>query len=449
MGLFDRFAPQKPVPEPENPARGPVPEKPAFAGGVLPQLAAAREKLAANDLPAALAIYEQVLTVAADRSDVIVTISADLGTTGHVREIVELLAPRYDVEKHGAAAGINLLQAYLATRNAEAAQHLLDLLFSLQRPELEARLYGFSKAISELFISEGEAAEVTGLVESKVSLVSISKPIWSYGLEAWHERLLPRSEGRRRRVAFAQLSLPGAADILARATRIEDDQGRLTRAFALWLAETFFYSAGYESLAALGLAGQEHFALFPVEWSAENLRQLNDTAGTGLDYIVAGSLRSHHADYELNVRIWEVKKFRELKAFSVRYSPATANEALLKIHGLLRTYMEWTALPPGNGLAYALPADPLAYLQALGASAALFLGEKKLLPAAQLRLETTPFVAAAQDSPGDIRAQLALVTALQRLKSLGAAPDEAALTQARAWLASEAATTAGVTGLDL
>jgi hypothetical protein len=449
MGLFDRFSANKPTPEPENPVRGPAPEKPVTAGGVLPMLAAAREKLEAKDLPAALAIYEQVLTVAADRSDVLVTISADLGTTGHVREIVELLAPRYDVEKHGAAAGINLLQAYLATRNAEAAQHLLDLLFSLQRPELEARLFGFSRAISELFISEGEAAEVTGSEESKVGLVSISKPIWSYGLEAWHERILPRAEGRRRRVAFAQLALPGMPDVLERAARIEDDQGRLTRAFALWLAETFFYSAGYESIAAVGLTGQEHFALFPVEWSAENLRQLNESAGTGLDYIVAGSLRAHHADYELGVRIWEVKKFRELKSFAVRYSPATANEALLKIHGQLRTYMEWTALPAGNGLAYAPPADPFAYLQALGASAALFLGEKKLLPAAQLRLETGPFVSAAQANPGEVRAQLALVTALQRLKALGAEPDEAALAQARAWLASDAATAAGVGPIEL
>ena len=451
MGLFDRFTTNKPAGHPSPAAAQPAvpePEKKAAAGGVLPLLAAAHEKLEAKDLPAALAIYEQVLAVAADRSDVLMTISADLGTAGHVREVVELLAPRYDVDKHGAAAGINLLQAYLVTRNAEAAQHLLDLLFSLQRPELEARLVGFSNAISELFISENEATEHT-VPEKKVSLVSISKPIWAYGLEAWHERILPRAEGRKRRVAFAQLTLPGLADLQERAARPEDELGRLSRAVALWLAETFSYSAGYESTGAFGLMGQEHYALFPLEWTAENLRQLNETSGTGLDYIVTGSLRAHNADYELSLRIWEVKKFRELKTFAIRYTPSTANEALAKIHGQLRGYMEWTALPAGNGLAYVPPADPLAYLLALGASASLFLGGKGLLPAAQLRLETAPFVLAAQNNPGDVRAQLALVTALLQLKALGAPPDETALAQARAWLVSDAARDAGVIGVEL
>ncbi len=450
MGFFNRFTTNKPVnvpaAEPAPPA--PAPPKTAAAGGVLPLLAAAHEKLEAKDLPAALAIYEQVLAVAADRSDVLMTISADLGTAGHVREIVELLAPRYDVEKHGPAAGINLLQAYLATRNAEAAQHLLDLLFSLQRPELESRLVGFSNAISELFISADEATEQS-VPEKKISMVSISKPIWAYGLETWHEQILPRPEGRRRRVVFAQLTLPGLSDLQERAARPEDEQGRLTRALALWLAETFAFSAGYESASTVGLMGQEHYALFPMEWTAENLRQLNETSGNGFDYIVTGSLRARNADYEVNLRIWEVKKFRELKAFAVRYTPSTANEALAKIHGQLRAYMEWTALPAGNGLAYASPADPVSYLQALGASTSLFLGGKGLLPTAQLRMETAPFVQAALTNPADIRAQLMLVTALMQLKVLGAPPDEEALAQARVWLASGAAQAAGIVGLDL
>ena len=81
------------------------PEKTSVAGGLMPLLAAAREKLKNKDLPAALALYESILANASDRSDVLMTISADLGTNGYVQEIIELLAPRYDVEKHGAPAG--------------------------------------------------------------------------------------------------------------------------------------------------------------------------------------------------------------------------------------------------------------------------------------------------------------------------------------------------------
>ena len=456
MGFFDRLAAKKTTPEPVAPAAEPVVEKKPVVGAILPLLASAREKLKANDLPGAMAIYEQVLAGAADRSDVLVTISADLGTTGHVREIIELLAPRYDLDKHGAAAGFNLLQAYLATRDTEAAQHLLDLLFSLQRPELEARLVGFSKALSEIFISETEteaSSSTNGHAPGpgkKINLVSISKPIWSYGLEAQHAALLPQVGGKLRRVAFAQLALPGTTGVMERATRPEDQTGRLTRAFALWMAETFSYSAGYEAIAALGLMEQEHYALFPAEWTAENLRQLNESSGPkGLDYIVAGWLREHNDDYELGVRIWEVKKFRELKSFSVRYAPSSANEALLKIHSQLRAYMEWSALPAGNGLAYEAPVEPMAYLQALGASISLFLGGKGLLPAAQLQLDATPFVRAVQANPGDIRAQLALVSALLRLKELGVPLDDEAVALARTWLAADVAQSLGLAGVEL
>ncbi len=455
MGIFDRLAAKKTTPEPVTPApEAAVEKKPVVAGAILPLLATAREKLKAHDLPGAMAIYEQVLASAADRSDVLVTISADLGTTGHVREIIELLAPRYDLEKHGAAAGFNLLQAYLAARQTEAAQHLLDLLFSLQRPELEARLIGFSKALSDIFISETESGAGSDGPEpteaKKIDLVSISKPIWSYGLEAQHAAILPKLEGKLRRVAFAQLALPGMPGTTELATRPEDDHGRLTRAFALWMAETFSYSAGYESIAALGLMAKDHYALFPAEWTADNLRQLNESSGgKALDYIVAGWFRAHNDDYELGVRIWEVKKSRELKSFAIRFAPSSANEALLKIHAQLRTYMEWTALPAGNGLPYEPPVDPFAYLQALGASISLFLGGKELLPATHVRLETAPFVHAANANPADPKAQLALITALQRLKALGAPADEAALAQARVWLASEAAQALGLGAVEL
>src|SRR5580698_2223803 len=72
MGFFDRSDEKKPAPL-SAPASNPA------AGGVMPQLAAAREKLEARDLPAALAIYEQVLADAGDRADVLVAISGDLG----------------------------------------------------------------------------------------------------------------------------------------------------------------------------------------------------------------------------------------------------------------------------------------------------------------------------------------------------------------------------------
>jgi hypothetical protein len=296
MGFFDRSNEKKPAP---LPAAAGDPIAPS-AGGVMPQLAAAREKLEARDLPGALAIYEQVLADAGDRADVLVAISGDLGSNGHVKPIIELIAPRYDAQRHGPATGLNVLQAYLAAHDADAAQHVLDILFSLNRPELEERLYGFSNAIAELIaqgvLPDEAPADEDGTVipaELKVSLVTISKPVWFYGLEPLANEVLPPKEGRLRRVAFAQLALPGLKNIAEAVTQPEDEPGRLSRALPLWLAETFYFSPHYAPIAVVGMLDHpetgKHPFLIGAEWTTENLRQLADTSGEKLDYVFTGA----------------------------------------------------------------------------------------------------------------------------------------------------------------
>lgn len=445
MGFFDRLANDK------SKAGNTGGEKPAVAGGVLPQLAEARTKLAAKDLPGAIAIYEGVLAAAGARPDILVTISGDLGAHGHLHELIELVAPRYDAQKHGPATGLNLLQAFLVTRNIESAQHLLDILFALQRPELEDRLFGFSNALADLMAGSEQAVAAAGESsgaapqEIKIALASISKPIWFYGLEAVAPQLLPKKEGKLRRVAFAQCALLGIKNAAELAEQPEEAMGRLTRGLPLWFAETFAYGAGYDPIAAIGTSNQKKYAVFNTEWTADNIRQLIDSSKESIDYVVTGALKNHNDDFELIMRIWEVKKFRELKQFSTRWTPSTADESLRQFHEQLRLYMEWTALPEGNGLTYVAPAAPLAHVQALGASLTLFLGEKGVLASEQMNPVAADFIPAAQDARG----QLMLLTGLQRLQARGVEVDEAALAHTRAWLVSDEAKAAGVEGISL
>lgn len=377
MGFFDRFSAKKP----EQPATPAAPQSEASAGGVMPRLVTARERLEAKDLPGALAIYEQVLIEAGDRADVLVTISADLGITGHIAQIIELIAPRYDAERHGPATGLNLLQAYLAARDADAAQHVLDILFALNRADLEERLHGFSNAIAELIHAQqtGQAAMPTGTgapppEAPKISLVSISKPIWFYGLEPMAAQVLPEKGPRLRRVAFTQLATLGIPGDPAEAVKqTETELARLSRGLPLWFAETFYFSPHYTPRAALGVIGGK-FAVFLAEWTTDNLRQLVDTTEEGLDYIFTGTVQEKAGDYELMLRVWEVKKFRERKQFTARWTPATMEAELAKLHEQLRVFMEWT--PEKSGLPYVAPASPRAWVETLNASATLFLAEK-------------------------------------------------------------------------
>lgn len=324
----------------------------------------------------------------------LVAISGDLGSHGHVAEIIELVAPRYDADRHGPATGLNLLQAYLAVRNADAAQHVLDILFALNRPELEDRLHGFSNAIAEIIASgagpipQGGAAGAPA-DGAKIGLITLSKPIWFYGLEPLADRILPPKEGRLRRLAFAQLALPGFGDSKAAAYAAPAPEGeleRLARALPVWFAETFYFCPSYSPVAAIGLItlpeGGNRPVNFGIEWTTDNLRQLVESAEGGLDYIVTGSLKATAGDYELLLRVWEVKGFRERKTFTARWTPSTCESALADVHGQVRAYLEWS--PASAAFAYTIPAQPRAWLDTLGASLGLFLAEKGVLPVEHL-----------------------------------------------------------------
>jgi hypothetical protein len=362
-------------------------------------LRSAREKLEAKNLPGALEIYEELLITSGDRPDVLVALSGDLGSCGYVDQIVELIAPRYDAQRHGPATGINLLQAYLATRNTTAAQHLLDILFALKQPELQERLYGFSNALAELLEAERrgqlppapagitrneEAANSDGPPPIKtIHLVSISRPIWSYGLEGL-TNLLPPKEGGKRRVAFAQLATPDVTDWLQKMGQPEDDLARISRGLPLWLAESLYFCPHYAPIAAVALSGKEHYGIFASEWTTDNVRQLVDTSEGGLDYVLTGALRHKGGDYSLTLRLWEIKKFRERKTFQLQWTPATANGELMQLINAIHMFMEFAPYPAGTGLTYAPPPNPFAWCDTLGSALTFFLAEKGVLPKEQI-----------------------------------------------------------------
>jgi hypothetical protein len=403
----------------------------------VPQLAAARQRLEERDLEAAKAIYEEILAVAGDRPDVLVTISGDLGSCGYLEPIVELIAPRYDADRHGPATGLNLLQAYLALRNPEAAQHVLDILFALKRPDLEERLWGFSNAIAELIdVRKRGSAPSSGQVAHAINLVTISRPIWSYGLEPLGS-ILPPKPPTVRRVAFAQLATPGLPEGGRMMAGPEDAMGRLSRGLPLWLAETLYFSAQYQASAAIGMMGQAHYALFPTEWTAANIRQLVETGGK-FDYVMTGAIQEKSGDYALVLRLWEIKNFRQRKTFEVHWTPADADSVLTKLHEQLRHFFEWKA---SEGLAYTPPASPLRWIDTLATSLSHFLAQKAVLPKEQI----APLPATLVDPASDAPASLAHLTLQHRARRLGlpVPPDFPLATsplveQAQAMLASTA-----------
>ena len=198
-------------------------------------------------------------------------------------------------------------------------------------------------------------------------------------------QLLPPKEGRLRRIAFAQLALPGRVARIRSRQSSQAIQGRATsssrlaRALPLWLAETFYFSPSYyaprrgnRALADARRGREPAIWTFGAEWSLENLRQLVESTEGGLDYIVSGRAARHRdGDYEVRAaRVGGEVVSRAQDPSPARWTPATADAALARLHAEVRAFMEWS--PSSAALAYAIPAQPRAWLDTLGGVARAF-----------------------------------------------------------------------------
>lgn len=256
----------------------------------------------------------------------------------------------------------------------------------------------------------------------EISLVSIAKPVWSYGLEAI-PGLLPPKDGPAKRIAFAQLATPGLSDLRERIAGPEDELGRLARGLPLWLAETMYFSPGYTPIAVIALLDHSRHVLIPQPWSRANIQQIIDTATDGLDYVVSGTLtEGPGGERTLTLSLWDVAKSIERKTWSVSWRPETADRELAGFHQHFRVFMEWNDHPPGVGLAYAPPSRPAHWIQTHGACVSMFLAEKVSLDRETLTLSAEVIDLVAEQAVTGESASLAWLTLSNRARRLGLVP---------------------------
>src|SRR5262249_30223416 len=136
-----------------------------------PQLWLAREKLSAGDRAGALALFDHVLSVAADAPDVLGAVTGVLGAAGALEDLVRLAAPRYKPEVHGPPAGMNLVEALNRLGRTDEARALVRRLQAMPWPPLAARLAELEKEIVASALPKKEDAV------PKVGAVNIPAPL--------------------------------------------------------------------------------------------------------------------------------------------------------------------------------------------------------------------------------------------------------------------------------
>jgi tetratricopeptide (TPR) repeat protein len=207
----------------------------ALPGSWRAQLWIARARLAQGDLDAALALYHQSLSRAGSPipTDLLMQMSGDLGNQGHLPQIIELVAPHYELTQHGIQVGNNLLKTYLDTGHLDAARALLQQLQAQQRPDWAQTLNYWEDALAK-----ADTATATPIKEEelKVGLLTLNGPLWLRDKHPFPD-LFPVKDPDAPRISFVGNTVEKVKKVDVVTMQRSDSPGRMSRALPLFLSE--------------------------------------------------------------------------------------------------------------------------------------------------------------------------------------------------------------------
>lgn len=347
----------------------------AIKGSWLPQLYLARYYLEQKDLESAKPIYEYVLNTYVDELPVLFIISGDLGNNGYINEIIDIVAPLYDPEKHDIMAGFNLLHAYIQTNNYIEGSKLIDRLKQVERADVKAVLRKLANDIE--IIKKAQMNNEKKQEDVEFELVVTDKPVWYYGLKS-PEWLLPK-ETKQANIGF--LTFTDLTEKKGNVTEIqpEDNSGRITRSIPLLLQEILLFKYNTETRFLVPVAKDIGPVVTKKEYS---IKSLYDAARTNdLDYLVTGSVSENQNEYVVKIIIFE-KESQSTQTFEMKLlNSENNNEFMTMLNDIIIKITETNNIQLAESEYYDIPNEKIVfnYLIALGQSLMQSLVDNKVV----------------------------------------------------------------------
>lgn len=336
-----------------------------------------RDRLAAGDTPAALALFRTVLAQAAQNRDALLTISGDLGNAGKIAELVELTGEYYDPAVHGPQVGMNLLQAFMHLGRLDEGEALLERLYALNMPPFKQHLDAMAGQYQECRRKTTSARPVEES-ELQIAQLPFELPIWMYGLRDPQWLFAPKPPNARK-VTFLMLGKVMSGVEQAEEQR-EDDVGRLSRAIPLYLAECAYEwtSVHAQSLVAVVIGGG------PVVFAAQDEAGERETAAqlaAHADVLVVGSIGRADEVWTINLGIWDTARVELIGRESLSADRAGLEAAVLELEGKVLARLGGAQATPHDAI-YARPTleQMQPYLNALAQSLMLGLVANEMAP---------------------------------------------------------------------
>lgn len=274
----------------------------ALPGSWRAQLWLARELLQTRKQEEALALYRECLARVTKPipTDLLTQMSGDLGTTGHLPEILQMVEPHFDVQAHGLKVGNNLIKAHLDLGQIDAARRIIDRLYAQKRPDWKEALNFWEQEIAKTHIatSRGEHQDI------KMALLTIEAPVWLKPASTAAE-LFPVKSQDPTIIAFLGSSAEVATNSNRPHFQMADNPGRLSRALPLFLAEhvELSSSARAQTLVPWITDGQGGFILAGRAWTSSDAANYSRHGNLKSDYVVITHLVTVCEPWSVELRL--------------------------------------------------------------------------------------------------------------------------------------------------
>lgn len=337
----------------------------AIAGSWRPTLYLGRHWLAAGEVAQALELFRTVLASAASSGDALLTISGDLGNAGRITELVDLTEPHYEPSIHGPQVGFNLLQAYLELGRLDEGEALLDRLYALDMAPFKQHLDALAGQYQE---RRREATPARPLDQSELQIghAMFELPIWMYGLRDPQWLFQSKPEGARR-VTF--LPLGKVMDPAGQAEeQREDDVGRLSRAVALYLAESAYEWTDVHGQVLLPVVMGGGPVVFPAQDEASQ-RETAAQLASNTDVLVQGAIDRSDDAWTISLYLWDTAALELIAQEAISADSAGLEAAVAELERRMLAHLGGARSRPHDDL-YIRPGieQMQSYLDALAQS---------------------------------------------------------------------------------
>jgi tetratricopeptide (TPR) repeat protein len=319
----------------------------------------AREAMNRRDLSTALGFYEQSLAAAPKPvpADLLGQMSGDLGNSGHLPEILNLVLPRFDLQVHGLQVGNNLIKAMLDLGQIDAARRLVHDLYAQNRFDWKETLNFWDTEVAKAQV----ATTIIPAGELEMSLATIVGPIW-LPANSPALSLFPAPPAHATRVCFLGSSAEtGHAGGMT--PQLSDSAGRLSRALPLFLCEQAWFQSDANTRTIVPWINAGGFVLAGVGWTDE------DAAGyarrePASDYLVLTHLKAEADPWTIQLRLIRTIDAKCLAVMERSFPFSTLGEAAnLVAHDLLSLLSEHSEVTLSAARRdYSVPEDVPQYL---------------------------------------------------------------------------------------